>query len=178
MNSTIAKTAVLLIDPYNDFLDPAGKVHGMIAESLATTDPILKIQAVVAAARVKGIPIYYGLHQQCNANFLAGWKHATGTQKSQEAEKAFEAGSWGAEIFPGLQPDAEKGDVVVGKHWCSRWGEPQPIVEPADQTALSRTPTLTISFVRRTSNMWYSPAWLPIVVWRALDVMPTSSATK
>ncbi len=34
---------------------------------------------------------------------------------------AFEKGSWGAEIYEGLEPNLENGDVVVSKHWNSRY---------------------------------------------------------
>lgn len=43
-------------------------------------------------------------------------------QKSQGENKAFEAGTWGVEIFEGLEPSVENGDVVVSKHWSSRCG--------------------------------------------------------
>ena len=41
-------------------------------------------------------------------------------QQSQLTHDAFVEGSWGVEIYEGLEPDIEKGDVVVSKHWCSR----------------------------------------------------------
>jgi len=34
--------------------------------------------------------------------------------------RAFEEGSWGAEIYEGMEPDLSNGDVVVSKHWNSR----------------------------------------------------------
>jgi len=35
--------------------------------------------------------------------------------------RALEEGSWGAEIFPGLEPDVlGNNDVIVSKHWNSR----------------------------------------------------------
>jgi len=119
MSSTFANTAVVLIDPYNDFLHPKGKLNGMIAESIKETNTIIHLKEVVAAARANQIPIYYGLHQQQKPGFIAGWKHATEMQKSQNEHKAFEEGSWGVEIYEGLEPDLENGDVVVSKHWSS-----------------------------------------------------------
>jgi len=91
----------------------------MLASSLADTDTITHLQSLVATARVKNIPIFYGLHQQAKPGFLAGWKHPTAAQKSQLENDAFAEGSWGVEIFKGLEPDIGKGDVVVSKHWCS-----------------------------------------------------------
>lgn len=48
-----------------------------------------------------------------------GWNHPTEMQKAQKNSKTFEEGSWGVEIFEGLEPSLENGDVVVSKHWCS-----------------------------------------------------------
>lgn len=43
-------------------------------------------------------------------------------QENQLEHKTFEEGSWGVEIFKGLEPDVQgNGDVVVSKHWCSRY---------------------------------------------------------
>ncbi|TGO24074.1 hypothetical protein BPAE_0113g00310 [Botrytis paeoniae] len=118
--SSTDKTAIVLIDPYNDFLHPKGKVNQLLAESLATTNTISHLQNLVTTARAQKIPIYYGLHQQVKAGFLAGWEHATSMQQSQRDSKTFEEGSWGVEIYEGLEPDVEgNGDVVVSKHWCS-----------------------------------------------------------
>jgi nicotinamidase-related amidase len=113
-------TAVVLIDPYNDFLHPSGKVHSMVSESLKHTDTITHLQEMVKAARAHKIPIYYGLHQQVRPGFLVGWKHSTLMQQSQVKNMAFEKGTWGVQIFEGLEPDLENGDVVFSKHWCSR----------------------------------------------------------
>lgn len=44
----------------------------------------------------------------------------TASQQRLDARKVFEEGSWGAEIFEGLEPDPKNGDVVVAKHWNSR----------------------------------------------------------
>jgi nicotinamidase-related amidase len=114
-------TAIVLIDPYNDFLHPEGKVNNLVAQSLKDTDSIANLQLLVKTAREHGIPIFYGLHQQHKPGFIAGWKHATHMQESQLSNTAFQEGSWGAEIYEGLQPSIEAGDVVVSKHWCSRY---------------------------------------------------------
>lgn len=114
-------TAVIIIDPYNDFLHPKGKLSGMLADSLAETNTIKHLQEMVAAARAHKIPIYYGLHQQMKPGFIAGWNHATPLQKSQQHNVAFEEGSWGVEMYEGLEPNLDNGDVVVSKHWSSRY---------------------------------------------------------
>ncbi|KAK6600112.1 isochorismatase hydrolase [Botrytis cinerea] len=91
--SSTNKTAIVLIDPYNDFLHPEGKVYPLMAESIADTNTITHLQNLVTTARAQKIPIYYGLHQQTKAGYLAGWKHATLTQQSQKENNVFAEGS-------------------------------------------------------------------------------------
>jgi len=66
-------TAIILIDPYNDFLHPNGKLTARLAESIKDTDTITHLLNLVATARENHIPIFYGLHQQIKPGFLAGW---------------------------------------------------------------------------------------------------------
>ena len=113
-------TAVLLIDPYNDFLHPEGKVNGAVAESLAHTGTIEQLKELVAAARKHNISVFYGLHQQQEAQSFQGWQMMNASLKGVKAATAFAKGSWGAEIYEGLEPVLDNGDVVVSKHWNSR----------------------------------------------------------
>jgi nicotinamidase-related amidase len=118
---SLKNTAILIIDPYNDFLHPKGKLNHLLKESLAEKNSIANLKILVTTARKYKIPIYYGLHQQHKAGFIAGWKHATPMQQSQSQTLAFEEGSWGVEIYAGLEPSLENGDVIVSKHWSSRF---------------------------------------------------------
>jgi nicotinamidase-related amidase len=114
-------TAVILIDPYNDFLHPEGKLNELLADSLKESDTIAHLQEMVKVARSHKLPIFYGLHQQVKPGFISGWTHPTSMQASQKASFAFQEGNWGSEIYAGLEPDIlGAGDVVVSKHWCSR----------------------------------------------------------
>jgi nicotinamidase-related amidase len=114
-------TAVILIDPYNEFLHPDGKLNHKIATSLRDMDTIKHLKQLVTAARANKSPIYYGFHQQTNAHSWDGWKHATKAQGESRANRAFEAGSFGAQIYEDLEPSVENGDVVVSKHWSWRF---------------------------------------------------------
>jgi nicotinamidase-related amidase len=112
-------TAILLIDPYNDFLHPDGKLNSLLNDDLARTNAIKHIKDVVTAARHHQIPIFYGLHQQIRPGFYDGWHHMRKIHISQKEGHAFEEGSWGAQVFEGLEPDLSNKDVVVSKHWSS-----------------------------------------------------------
>lgn len=117
---TLNNTAIILIDPYNDFLHSDGKVNSLVAESLKETDTITHIKEAVSAARAHKLPIYYGLHHQYQAGDFDGWLHMTKDHGSLKAKKVFEEGSWGAQFYEGLEPQISNGDVVVSKHWSSR----------------------------------------------------------
>ena len=118
--TTNTNTAVVLIDPYNDFLHPDGKLYGLIKESLETTDSVTHMKEAVTAAREKHIPIFYGLHQQYKEGHYDGWEHLAASHVRIKRNKVFAEGTWGAEIYEGLEPDLKNGDVTASKHWNSR----------------------------------------------------------
>ena len=112
-----AKTALILIDVYNDFLHPEGKATGALAESMADSHTIQHLQAALESARSANIPVYYSLHQQYHDGKYTGFEHWNAMLESVKASRSFEEGSWGARIFAGLEPDPANGDVIISKHW-------------------------------------------------------------
>ncbi|KXH53840.1 NUDIX domain-containing protein [Colletotrichum salicis] len=88
-------TAIVLVDPYNDFLHYEGKIYPSGKESLEATGTNANLRTLVAAA--------------CN--------HLTSSHKGFGAARGFEEGSWGAEILEGLEPDVvDNGDVIASRH--------------------------------------------------------------
>ncbi|KAF4919211.1 Peroxyureidoacrylate/ureidoacrylate amidohydrolase RutB [Colletotrichum viniferum] len=110
MSST--RTALVLVDPYNDFLHPEGALTPHLLD-LQEKSTVENIRSAVTAARSQSIPIYYGLHQQYTDHSFHGWKHMKPNNIKQSRLKFFAEGSWGAEILQGLEPDVTKGDVVA-----------------------------------------------------------------
>ena len=113
-------TAVLLVDPLNDFLHPEGKSFSMLKESLDASDTVKNMIKVVETARKAGIPIYYGLHQPTGNGAYNGWNHMRTNHHRIRDNKIFEHGSFGAEIHEDLKPNIDGGDVVASRHWNSR----------------------------------------------------------
>ncbi len=76
-------------------------------------------------------------------------------QKSQKENVVFEEGSWGVDIYEGLEPCLENGDVIVSKHWSSRSDLFVIIVwlKTEERLAHSRTRISTISFGKGTSRI-------------------------
>jgi nicotinamidase-related amidase len=115
------KTALVLIDVYNDFLHPKGKATAALAESLADSSTIEHIQQLLKTARLAKVPVFYSLHQQYRDGKYTGFEHWNDMLTSVKNSHSFEEGSWGAEIFSGLEPDPKNGDVVISKHWNQRY---------------------------------------------------------
>jgi nicotinamidase-related amidase len=114
-------TAIVLIDIYNEFLHPNGKIHSLVNESMTATSTVSHLEELVSVARRVHIPIYYALHQTWKGGNYEGWQHMNASTLAIAGSRAIEEGSWGAEIFEGLEPDVlGNGDVVVSKHWNSR----------------------------------------------------------
>jgi nicotinamidase-related amidase len=113
-------TAILLIDPYNDFIHKDGKLNYRLTESLEATDTVSHLYQLIKAARSREIPIFYCMHQQTTPHIYGDWQFMTVSQERIKEKMAFEEGSWGADYFKGMEPDFSKGDVVVSKHWNSR----------------------------------------------------------
>lgn len=120
MTTDLSKTAIVLVDPYNDFLHEDGKMYPLLEASLKHTDTIKHLFDLLAIARTHKIPIYYSLHQPLRPGNFKGWKHMMAVHSSQKENKVFEEGAFGGTIYEGMEPKLENGDVVVSKHWSSR----------------------------------------------------------
>lgn len=161
-------TAIILTDPYNDFLDPEGKLTPRLSESIKAVGTIENLRKVVVAARAAKLPIFYSLHHQHTAhdcerlygrttasnNLMLrsdmGWTYKSATNIGVDTLKLVSEGSWGAEIYPGLEPDLDAGDVVISKHWNSSYVFVvlDRSVFDAFASAASQTPTSSTSSER------------------------------
>jgi nicotinamidase-related amidase len=115
-----SKSALVLIDVYNDFLHPNGKLTGALAESLKDSNTIKHIEDVLQAARKNNLPIYYSLHQQYRDGKYTGFERWNAMLESVQQNHGFEEGSFGAEVYASLEPKIENGDTVISKHWNQR----------------------------------------------------------
>jgi len=110
-------TALLVIDPYNDFISEGGKVWDRLKAVVEANQCIPHMVQVLEAARNAGIQVFYALHRQYRPGDYETWKYIAPIQKAAWKRKTFEHGTWGGEIRPELKPGP--GDVVAGEHWCS-----------------------------------------------------------
>jgi nicotinamidase-related amidase len=109
--------ALLVIDPYNDFISEGGKVWDLLKAVAEANDCVSHMLQVLNAARKAGLPIFYALHHRCRPGDYETWKYIAPVQKAAWAHKTFECGTWGGEIRTEFAPHT--GDIVALEHWCS-----------------------------------------------------------
>jgi ureidoacrylate peracid hydrolase len=110
-------TALLVIDPYNDFISEGGKVWPRISAVAEANHCVQHMVEVLQAARKAGLRIFYALHRRYRPGDYETWKYLAPIQKAAWTSKTFEHGTWGGEIRREFEP--QPGDVVASEHWCS-----------------------------------------------------------
>ena len=110
-------TALLVIDPYNDFISEGGKVWDRLKGVAEANKCVPHTMQVLDAARKAGLRIFYALHRRYRPGDYEGWKYIAPIQRAAWSRKTFEYGSWGGEIRSEFAP--QPGDIVALEHWCS-----------------------------------------------------------
>lgn len=111
------KTAILLIDPFNDFISEGGKLWPATRSTAEEVDLLPNLKRLVAEAREAGIRIVYVPHHHSVQGDLGGWDFPNPTQRGVSRGMIFEEGSWGAEYHPDLQ--MQQGDLEAHQHWVA-----------------------------------------------------------
>ncbi len=110
-------TALLVIDPYNDFISEGGKVWDRLKRVAEANQCVLHMVQVLEAARRAGLHVFYALHRQYRPGDYESWKFIAPVQKAAWLRKTFEHGTWGGTIREELTP--KPGEIVAQEHWCS-----------------------------------------------------------
>lgn len=111
------RTALLFVDPYNDFLSEGGKVWPRLRDVAEKVGLLDNLRAIVAAVRAAGIRVFIVPHRRWEPGDLESWQRATPYQRIAANRQTFAKGSWGGEWHPDFAP--QPGDVVVKEHWGS-----------------------------------------------------------
>jgi nicotinamidase-related amidase len=109
------QTALLIVDPYNDFLSEGGKFWPMVEGVAKEVGLLNNLRTVTAAARKAGIQVFYVPHHRWEPGDYEGWEHPTPYQISAGQAQAFARGSWGGEWHPDYAP--QRGDIIIKEHW-------------------------------------------------------------
>ena len=110
-------TALLVIDPYNDFISEGGKVWNRLRAVAEANRCVPHMLQVLQAARGARLRVFYALHRRYRPGDYETWKYIAPVQKAAWVHKTFEYGTWGGEIRTEFAP--QPGDVVALEHWGS-----------------------------------------------------------
>jgi len=110
-------TALLVIDPYNDFISEGGKVWDRLKGVADANECVPHMLQVLNAARKAKLRVFYALHRRYRPGDYESWKYVAPIQKAAWSRKTFEYGTWGGEFRAEFVP--APGEIVAQEHWCS-----------------------------------------------------------
>ncbi|WP_412161691.1 isochorismatase family cysteine hydrolase [Curtobacterium flaccumfaciens] len=109
-------TALLLVDPYNDFLSAGGKLWPRFQSVVEANDVILNLVELTETARDVGMQVMYVPHRRWRDGDFDAWAFPNPAQLERIDTHTFEDGTWGGQFREDLLP--ELGDVIVSEHWA------------------------------------------------------------
>jgi nicotinamidase-related amidase len=110
-------TALLVIDPYNDFISEGGKLWNRVKAVAEANQCVPHMLQVLTAARKAKLRVFYALHRRYRSGDYETWKYIAPVQKAAWGHKTFEFGTWGGEIRAEFEP--KPSDIIAAEHWCS-----------------------------------------------------------
>ncbi|MFD9002337.1 cysteine hydrolase family protein [Streptomyces sp. NPDC059582] len=111
----VRRTAVLLVDPYNDFLSEGGLAWPRLEAVAGEVGLLDHLRTVVACARASGVQLVFVPHRRWESGDYDTWDHPSPTQRKIQQRHTFARGTWGGEFHPDFQP--RPGDIVAHEHW-------------------------------------------------------------
>lgn len=109
------RTAILIIDPVNDFLSEGGAAWELTKSTVEHNDVVGHLRQLIDGAHQRGIPLLFGPMAYTEEDYAEHQlQKRSGINRIMYEKKMFLAGSWGADFHPDLQPAA--GDIVLEPH--------------------------------------------------------------
>jgi nicotinamidase-related amidase len=110
-------TALLVVDPYNDFISEGGKIWPRIKAVAEANNCVPHMLEVLNAARKAKLRVFYAMHHRYRPGDYETWNYVAPIQRAAWQRKTFEYGTWGGEFRAEFVP--APGEIVAQEHWCS-----------------------------------------------------------
>jgi nicotinamidase-related amidase len=110
-------TALLVVDPYNDFISEGGKIWPRIKAVAEANNCVPHMQQVLQTAREAKLRVFYAMHHRFRPGDYGSWKYIAPVQRAAWKNKSFEFGTWRGEFRAEFVP--APGEIVASEHWCS-----------------------------------------------------------
>jgi nicotinamidase-related amidase len=115
MQYDTTRTALVVVDPYNEMLAEGGRVWPRVravAERVGTRE---HLEQLLTAARAAGMPVLYAPHRRWRPGDGEGWQRVPRPHSAVAGAHLFAEGSFGGRWYAPLAPG--DGDVVAYEHW-------------------------------------------------------------
>lgn len=109
-------TALLFVDPYNDFLSEGGKIWPRVKDVAEEINLLENLRQVSKAVRSVGMKVFIVPHRRWEPGDYECWCHPNPTQIAIIKRHSFARGEWGGDWHPEFAP--QEGDIVVKEHWA------------------------------------------------------------
>jgi nicotinamidase-related amidase len=109
-------TALLFVDPYNDFLSEGGRIWPRVKDVAEEIGLIDNLKSIDHAVRQAGIRVFIVPHRRWEPGDYESWRYPNPTQVSIMERHSFARGEWGGDWHPDFAP--KQGDIVVKEHWA------------------------------------------------------------
>jgi len=110
-------TAIILVDPYNDFLSTRGKAWPLVSKVAKDNGLLGNLQLLLAVGRELGITIAFAPHHRYRKGSFKDRKYKHPSQVLQSLTHSFKSGGFGSRFHPLFVPRAI--DIVASEHDCS-----------------------------------------------------------
>jgi ureidoacrylate peracid hydrolase len=109
------QTALLVIDPVNDYLSEGGAQWDMARTTVEKHDVVGHLEQAIEGARQRGIPVLFAPMAYTAEDYEnEELQRRSGINRMMFEKKMFLAGSWGADFHPELRPNED--EVVLLPH--------------------------------------------------------------
>ncbi len=109
-------TALLIVDPYNDFMSEGGKLYDITKPQADSVNFYENMRQLIPAVRAAGIKVFIVPHHRTRPTDFADWAAINPIQQDTKRKQDFEEGTWGGEFHPEFGP--RPGDVIALEHWA------------------------------------------------------------
>jgi nicotinamidase-related amidase len=109
-------TALLIVDPYNDFMSEGGSMYAITKPTADSVGFYQNMRKLIPAVRSAGIQVFIVPHHRTRKEDFERWLHVNPVQVQTNGRNAFGVDTWGGEWHPEFGP--KPGDVVALEHWA------------------------------------------------------------
>ena len=132
-------TALLFVDPYNDFLSEGGRIWPRVQAVAEGSGLLDNLRTITTAVRAAGIRVFIAPHRRWEPGDYEDWAYPNPTQRDIMGRHSFARGEWGGEWHPDFAPRPGDGvDCVCSAEAPRHGGKPRTVRDR--RKPLSRRP--------------------------------------